>query len=552
MRNALQIAFLGGIDEIGKNMTCLVYNDDILVVDCGMSFPNEEMPGVDVVIPDITFLKQNQSKVRGIILTHGHEDHIGAVPYILKQLNVPVFGTRLTLMLLDNKLREHRLDNVRLNCIKEGGRLQLGCFQIEALKVSHSIAGALAFAITTPVGVVFFSGDFKIDYTPVDGQLMDFARFAEIGKRGVQLLLMESTNVERKGYTMSERTVGASLDRIFGENPEQRLIVATFASNVHRLQQIIDIAKKYGRKVCFSGRSMINVADAATRIGELKLDPSQVVDVERINRVPDKNLVILSTGSQGEPMSALYRMAFGDHSKISLGERDLVVISASAIPGNEKMVDRIINELLSHGVTVWRNAMLEIHVSGHACQEELKLMHALTKPKYFMPIHGEYKHMIAHKELAEYMGMPASDIFVSEIGKVLEIDEKGARWNGIIPSGKIMVDGSGVGDVGNIVLRDRRHLSQDGLIVVVATVDIDQRVIVSGPDIVSRGFVYVREAEEMMEEVREISRTALDDCLWNGETEWNQMKTSVKDSVSKFLFQRTKRRPMILPVIMNV
>ena len=382
--------------------------------------------------------------------------------------------------------------------------------------------------------------------------MMDITRLGELGNEGVMLLMCESTNAERPGFTPSERKVGGTLDEIFLKNKDSRIVIATFSSNVHRVQQIISHSEKFGRKVAITGRSMVNIVGVATELGYMTVSDGVLIDIADVKKYPPEQVTVITTGSQGEPMSALYRMAFGDHSKISLGERDLVVISASAIPGNEKMVDRIINELLSHGVTVWRNAMLEIHVSGHACQEELKLMHALTKPKYFMPIHGEYKHMIAHKELAEYMGMPASDIFVSEIGKVLEIDEKGARWNGTIPSGKIMVDGSGVGDVGNIVLRDRRHLSQDGLIVVVATVDIDQRVIVSGPDIVSRGFVYVREAEEMMEEVREISRTALDDCLWNGETEWNQMKTSVKDSVSKFLFQRTKRRPMILPVIMNV
>ena len=438
-------------------------------------------------------------------------------------------------------------------CSTEAGdTVKAGVFSIEFIRVNHSIADACALAIHTPAGVIIHSGDFKLDLTPVESQMMDITRLGELGNEGVMLLMCESTNAERPGFTPSERKVGGTLDEIFLKNKDSRIVIATFSSNVHRVQQIISHSEKFGRKVAITGRSMVNIVGVATELGYMTVSDGVLIDIADVKKYPPEQVTVITTGSQGEPMSALYRMAFGDHSKISLGERDLVVISASAIPGNEKMVDRIINELLSHGVTVWRNAMLEIHVSGHACQEELKLMHALTKPKYFMPIHGEYKHMIAHKELAEYMGMPASDIFVSEIGKVLEIDEKGARWNGTIPSGKIMVDGSGVGDVGNIVLRDRRHLSQDGLIVVVATVDIDQRVIVSGPDIVSRGFVYVREAEEMMEEVREISRTALDDCLWNGETEWNQMKTSVKDSVSKFLFQRTKRRPMILPVIMNV
>lgn len=551
MKNALQIAFLGGIDEIGKNMTCLIYNDDILVVDCGMSFPNEEMPGVDVVIPDITFLKQNQSKVRGIILTHGHEDHIGAVPYILKQLNVPVFGTRLTLMLLDNKLREHRLDNVRLNCIKEGGRLQLGCFQIEALKVSHSIAGALAFSITTPVGVVFFTGDFKIDYTPVDGQLMDFARFAEIGKRGVQVLLMDSTNVERKGYTMSERTVGASLDRIFNENPDQRLIVATFASNVHRLQQIIDIAKKYGRKVCFSGRSMINVADAATRIGELKLDPAQVVDVERINRVPDKNLVILSTGSQGEPMSALTRMASGDFNKVTINKNDTIVISASPIPGNEKMVYRVINNLTAQGAKVIYAALAEVHVSGHACQEELKLMHSLLKPRYFIPVHGEARHLIFHKELAKELGMREENIFIPSLGGCFELDKRGLKRVNPIPAGSLLVDGLGVGDVGSVVLRDRRHLAEDGMIVMVFGVDEESGQITSGPDVISRGFSSSKESETFIERAKEVALSSLQRYDLKNHSVYDEAKKAICRDVKNYLYKKTKRSPMILPLFVD-
>lgn len=551
MKNALQIAFLGGIDEIGKNMTCLIYNDDILVVDCGMSFPNEEMPGVDVVIPDITFLKQNQSKVRGIILTHGHEDHIGAVPYILKQLNVPVFGTRLTLMLLDNKLREHRLDNVRLNCIKEGGRLQLGCFQIEALKVSHSIAGALAFSITTPVGVVFFTGDFKIDYTPVDGQLMDFARFAEIGKRGVQVLLMDSTNVERKGYTMSERTVGASLDRIFNENPDQRLIVATFASNVHRLQQIIDIAKKYGRKVCFSGRSMINVADAATRIGELKLDPAQVVDVERINRVPDKNLVILSTGSQGEPMSALTRMASGDFNKVTINKNDTIVISASPIPGNEKMVYRVINNLTAQGAKVIYAALAEVHVSGHACQEELKLMHSLLKPRYFIPVHGEARHLIFHKELAKELGMREENIFIPSLGGCFELDKRGLKRVNPIPAGSLLVDGLGVGDVGSVVLRDRRHLAEDGMIVMVFGVDEESGQITSGPDVISRGFSSSKESEAFIERAKEVALSSLQRYDLKNHSVYDEAKKAICRDVKNYLYKKTKRSPMILPLFVD-
>lgn len=552
-KGKVRVAMLGGLGEIGKNIAVIESGNDIIVVDCGLGFPDDDMLGVDLVIPDVSYLEKNEEKVRGIFITHGHEDHIGALPYVLRNLHVPVYATRLTLGILERKLSEFRYDIPPvLNCVEAGDTVKAGAFSVEFIRVNHSIADACALAIHTPAGVIIHSGDFKLDLTPVESQMMDITRLGELGNEGVMLLMCESTNAERPGFTPSERKVGGTLDEIFLKNKDSRIVIATFSSNVHRVQQIISHSEKFGRKVAITGRSMVNIVGVATELGYMTVSDGVLIDIADVKKYPPEQVTVITTGSQGEPMSALYRMAFGDHSKISLGERDLVVISASAIPGNEKMVDRIINELLSHGVTVWRNAMLEIHVSGHACQEELKLMHALTKPKYFMPIHGEYKHMIAHKELAEYMGMPASDIFVSEIGKVLEIDEKGARWNGTIPSGKIMVDGSGVGDVGNIVLRDRRHLSQDGLIVVVATVDIDQRVIVSGPDIVSRGFVYVREAEEMMEEVREISRTALDDCLWNGETEWNQMKTSVKDSVSKFLFQRTKRRPMILPVIMNV
>lgn len=552
-KGKVRVAMLGGLGEIGKNIAVIESGNDIIVVDCGLGFPDDDMLGVDLVIPDVSYLEKNEEKVRGIFITHGHEDHIGALPYVLRNLHVPVYATRLTLGVLERKLSEFHYDIPPvLNCVEAGDTVKAGVFSIEFIRVNHSIADACALAIHTPAGVIIHSGDFKLDLTPVESQMMDITRLGELGNEGVMLLMCESTNAERPGFTPSERKVGGTLDEIFLKNKDSRIVIATFSSNVHRVQQIISHSEKFGRKVAITGRSMVNIVGVATELGYMTVSDGVLIDIADVKKYPPEQVTVITTGSQGEPMSALYRMAFGDHSKISLGERDLVVISASAIPGNEKMVDRIINELLSHGVTVWRNAMLEIHVSGHACQEELKLMHALTKPKYFMPIHGEYKHMIAHKELAEYMGMPASDIFVSEIGKVLEIDEKGARWNGTIPSGKIMVDGSGVGDVGNIVLRDRRHLSQDGLIIVVATVDIDQRVIVSGPDIVSRGFVYVREAEEMMEEVREISRTALDDCLWNSETEWNQMKTSVKDSVSKFLFQRTKRRPMILPVIMNV
>lgn len=553
IKGKLKVAMLGGLNEIGKNIAVIEFGNDIIVVDCGLGFPDDDMLGVDLVIPDVSYLEKNIEKVRGIFITHGHEDHIGSLPYVLRTVNVPVYGTRLTLGILQRKLSEYRFDTTpELVCVEAGEIVQAGVFSVEFIRVNHSIADACALAIRTPLGTIVHSGDFKLDLTPVESQMMDITRLGELGNEGVLLLMCESTNAERPGYTPSERKVGATLDEIFLKNKDHRIVIATFSSNVHRVQQIISKSAEYGRKVAITGRSMLNIVGVATELEYMNVPDGVLIDINDVKKYPAEQVTVITTGSQGEPMSALYRMAFCDHDKIALGEKDLVVISASAIPGNEKMVDRIINELLRHGVTVWRNAMLEIHVSGHACQEELKLMHALTKPKYFMPIHGEYKHMIAHKEIAEYMGMPAQNIFVSDIGKVLEIDADGARFNGSIPSGRIMVDGSVVGDVGNIVLRDRRHLSQDGLIVVVATVDTDERTIVSGPDIVSRGFVYVRESEEMMEEVRDISRRALEDCLYNGIIEWTQMKSDVKDDVSRYLYSRTKRKPMILPVIMNV
>lgn len=553
IKGKLKVAMLGGLNEIGKNIAVIEFGNDIIVVDCGLGFPDDDMLGVDLVIPDVSYLEKNIDKVRGIFITHGHEDHIGSLPYVLRTVNVPVNGTRLTLGILQRKLSEYRFDTTpELVCVEAGEIVQAGVFSVEFIRVNHSIADACALAIRTPLGTIVHSGDFKLDLTPVESQMMDITRLGELGNEGVLLLMCESTNAERPGYTPSERKVGATLDEIFLKNKDHRIVIATFSSNVHRVQQIISKSAEYGRKVAITGRSMLNIVGVATELEYMNVPDGVLIDINDVKKYPAEQVTVITTGSQGEPMSALYRMAFCDHDKIALGEKDLVVISASAIPGNEKMVDRIINELLRHGVTVWRNAMLEIHVSGHACQEELKLMHALTKPKYFMPIHGEYKHMIAHKEIAEYMGMPAQNIFVSDIGKVLEIDADGARFNGSIPSGRIMVDGSVVGDVGNIVLRDRRHLSQDGLIVVVATVDTDERTIVSGPDIVSRGFVYVRESEEMMEEVRDISRRALEDCLYNGIIEWTQMKSDVKDDVSRYLYSRTKRKPVILPVIMNV
>jgi len=549
----LKIISLGGLNEVGKNITVFEYADDIIIVDCGLGFPDDDMLGVDLVIPDVTYLEKNQEKIRGIFLTHGHEDHIGALPYILKTIHAPVYGTRLTLGILSNKLAEHSFDvEPELFCVEAGDILRKGVFTIEFIHVNHSIADACALAINTPYGMIVHSGDFKLDLTPIDGEIMDLTRFGELGKEGVLMLLGESTNAERPGYTPSERVVGQTLDGIFMRNTDKRIVIATFSSNVHRVQQIINVSAQYNRKVAVTGRSMLNVVGAAVELGYMNVPDGVLIDINDINRYPREQTTIITTGSQGEHMSALYRMAFSDHDKIELGPNDLVVLSAYAIPGNEKLVDRIINEMFKRGASVFRDRSVDVHVSGHACQEELKTMLALTRPKYFMPIHGEYKHMISHKELAVMMGVPETNIFISDIGKTIEIDADGVRWGQSVPAGRVLVDGAGVGDVGNIVLRDRRHLAEDGLIVVVATVDIDDNCIISGPDIVSRGFVYVRESEELMDQMRIIARDALTDCLDNDINEWTQLKARVKDDLSKFLFAKTKRKPMILPVVMNV
>ena len=510
------------------------------------------MLGVDLVIPDFTYLEKNASKIRGILITHGHEDHIGALPYLLKELDVPVYGTRLTLGILESKLAEHRLLGEReLVTVEAGTILKLGVFRCEFIRVNHSIADACMIAVRTPEGTILHTGDFKLDVSPIGGEMMDLTRIGEYGREGILLLMCESTNVEKPGFTPSERRVGASLDMIFMTNADKRIIIATFSSNVHRVQQIINSSAKFGRKVAVTGRSMLNVVGAAVRLGYMEVPKGVLIDIADINRYPREQITIVTTGSQGEPMSALYRMAFADHSQVELTPNDLVVLSSHAIPGNEKLVGRIINEMYKKGVNVYHDEAV-VHVSGHACQEELKLIHALTKPKFFMPIHGEYHHLMQHKELAEYMGMDPANIFVCDIGQVLELDRDTCRRAGTVPSGRMLVDGYGVGDVGNIVLRDRRHLAQDGLIVVVATVDIDEATIISGPDIISRGFVYVRECEELMDEVREIVRRELSGALESGVTEWTQMKTGVKDALSKYLYSKTKRKPMILPVIMNV
>ena len=553
-KGKLKIFSLGGLHEVGKNITVLEYENDIIIVDCGLGFPDDDMPGVDLVIPDMSYLEANSEKIKGVVLTHGHEDHIGAIPYLLRAINPPIFGTNLTLGIIKNKLSEHQLPHTpALNCVKAGDIVRLGAFSVEFIHVNHSIADACALAIKTPLGTVVHTGDFKLDVTPIDGEIMNIARLGEIGNEGVLALLCESTNAERPGYTPSEKKVGRSLEYIFNTNEDKRIVIATFSSNVHRVQQIIDTSIRHGRKVAITGRSMINIVGAAVELGYMSVPENVLIDISEIKRFKPEQLTLITTGSQGEPMSALYRMAFGEHAQVTLGTSDLVVLSSSAIPGNEKLVGRIINELSKNGVKVLHDSVVEVHVSGHACQEELKLMQALIKPKYFIPIHGEYRHLAANRELALDMGMSPDRIFITDIGKVLEIDASGAHFGGTVQAGNVLVDGYGVGDVGNIVLRDRKHLSQDGLIVVVATIDQEARLLVSGPDVVSRGFVYVRESEPMMDNVRQLAMDIIENELEkSARVDRVQLKTRVKDDLAKYLYQQTKRKPMILPIIMNV
>lgn len=550
----IRIIPLGGLNEIGKNMTAIECGNDIIVIDCGIAFPDEDMPGVDLVIPDVTYLEANADKLRGIVLTHGHEDHIGAIPYVLRNISTPIYGTRLTVGIVRNKLKEFSLDSVaKLVEVKAGDTILLGGMTVEFIHVNHSIADACALAIRTPLGTIVHSGDFKLDLTPIDGEIMDITRLGEIGREGVLLLMCESTNAERPGYTPSERKVGASLEYIFTTHKKQRIVIATFSSNVHRVQQIIDTAARHKRKVAVTGRSMLNIVSAATELGYMHVPKGVLIDISEINKYNPEQITLVTTGSQGEPMSALYRMAFGDHRDVRLDMNDVVVISSSAIPGNEKLVGRIINELCKIGVEVIHDASVAVHVSGHACQEEIKLLMALIKPKYYMPVHGEYKHMAANRELALQMGVPSPNIFISDIGNVLEIDKSGAKINGTVNSGRVLVDGYGVGDVGNIVLRDRLLLSQDGLIVIVATINREGGYILSGPDIVSRGFVYVRDSEELMEEMRQIAISSINSCLNSrNRSDWYQVKGRVKDDVAKFIMAKTKRKPMIIPMIMSI
>lgn len=551
-KEKIRIIPLGGVNEIGKNLTAIEYKNDIIVIDCGLKFPDEEMLGIDVVIPDISYLLKNVEHVKGIFLTHGHEDHIGALPYVLKEMNVPVYGTKLTLGIVETKLKEHNLlSSVDLRCIKPRDVVKLENTSVEFIRQSHSIADSVAIAIHTPLGVVLHTGDFKIDYTPIGGVVADLARFAELGKKGVIVMLADSTNVERPGYTMSESTVGETFENIFAD-ASGRIIVATFASNIHRIQQVITAALKYNRKVAVSGRSMENIVDVAIELGYLKIEKDVLIDIDNINKYPADRIVIITTGSQGEPMSALSRMAASEHKKVNIMPGDMVIISATPIPGNEKLVSRVINQLFKKGAEVIYEALADVHVSGHACQEELKLMHTLVKPKFFIPVHGEYRHLKQHAELAVKLGMAENNIVIADNGEVIEVSRDGIRKNGSVVSGQVFVDGLGVGDVGNIVLRDRKHLSQDGILTVVVTIEKESGSVIAGPDIISRGFVYVRESEDLMEEAREIVKASLRECEEKHITEWATIKSNIKEALRLFLYEKTKRKPMILPIIMEI
>ena len=546
----VKIIPLGGLEQIGMNITAIEYEDSIIVIDCGLSFPEDSMLGIDLVIPDVTYLKDNIAKVKGFVITHGHEDHIGSLPYILKEVNVPIYATKLTTAIIENKLKEHNLlKNTKRKVIKYGQSINLGCFRIEFIRTNHSIADAAMLAIYTPAGIIFHTGDFKVDYTPVFGEPIDLQRIGEIGKKGVLALLCDSTNVERPGYTMSESTVGKTFDSIFADYCKQRIIVATFASNVDRVQQIINSAAKYGRKLVIEGRSMVNIITVATELGYLKMPENMLIDVEMMRNYTDDQLVLITTGSQGETMAALPRMAASIHKKVTIKPGDCVILSSTPIPGNEKAVSKVINELSMKGAKV---IYQDTHVSGHACQEEIKLMYTLLKPKYAVPVHGEYKHLIRHAELAQTLGIPKENIFVLSSGKVLTLSEEKAGITGEVVAQGILVDGLGVGDVGNIVLRDRQLLSENGLIIVVISLEKYTNQVLSGPDIVSRGFVYVRESENLMEEARVIVDKALDKCLARNNSDWGKMKVEIKDSLSDFIWKKTKRNPMILPIIMEV
>ena len=544
----LKIIPLGGLEQIGMNITAFEYEDSIVVVDCGLAFPEDDMLGIDLVIPDVTYLKENISKVKGFVITHGHEDHIGALPYVLKDVNVPVYSTKLTIALIANKLKEHNMTRTtKLKEVKHGQVINLGDFSIEFIKTNHSIQDASALAIYSPAGIVVHTGDFKVDYTPVFGDAIDLQRFAEIGKKGVLALMCDSTNAERSGFTMSERSVGHVFDNLFNEYKTNRIIIATFASNVDRVQQIINTAYRFGRKVAVEGRSMVNVITTAAELGYLRIPDQTLIEIDQVKNYPDEQVVLITTGSQGESMAALSRMAANIHKKIVIKPNDTIIFSSNPIPGNEKAVSKVINELSMKGAKV---IFQDVHVSGHACQEEIKLIYSLVKPKYAIPVHGEYRHLTAQKNVVE-LGIPKENIFVLASGNILELDNQSAQITGTVHTGAILVDGLGVGDVGNIVLRDRQHLAEDGIMIVVVTLERHSNVILAGPDIVSRGFVYVRESEDLMDHAREVVENALDSCLERNITDWGKIKTVVKDALSEFLWKRTKRSPMILPIIME-
>lgn len=542
---------LGGVDEIGKNMTVFEYGDDIIVVDCGLIFPQEDMLGIDLVIPDITYLTKNRERVRAFFITHGHEDHIGAIPYILQEVPAPVYGTRLTMALVENKLKEHKVSGYQLNVVKPGDTVCAGSFSVGFLKVSHSIAGAVALAIESPAGTILHTGDFKIDYTPIDGESTDLSGIAALGNKGLLALLADSTNVERAGFTMTERNVMETFKSLF-RDAKGRIIIASFASNVSRIQMVVDVAVRFGRKIAFVGRSMVSIVKIAMQLGELRIPEGRLLDIDDLDRYNDEEIVIMTTGSQGESMSGLMRMAYGEHRKVRIKPSDLVILSSSVIPGNEKFVSRVINQLYRCGATVIYESLAEVHVSGHACREELKIIHTLAKPRYFIPVHGEYRHLCQHAKLAVSLGMSEKNVIIPELGSVIELSATGASVVGSVPSGSVLVDGLGIGDVGNVVLRDRKHLSQDGLIIVVMAIDCEQGVLVSGPDIISRGFVYVREAEELMENVRNVVRRILGDYDRIEMQDWNTIKARVRDELHKYIYEQIKRNPMILPIMVEI
>lgn len=544
---------LGGLNEIGKNLYVYECSNDMFIVDCGLAFPDEEMLGVDLVVPDFTYLEKNKEHFRGIVITHGHEDHIGALPYLLKKINVPIYGTRLTLGLVEGKLKEHGLlSQASLNVVEPRQNVRMGCMSVEFIRVNHSIPDSCALAIHTPAGVIVHTGDFKVDYTPIEGGIIDLARFGELGNRGVLALMSESTNVERPGYTKSERSVGESFKGLFARAEGKRIIIATFSSNIHRIQQIIDEAVKHGRHVAVSGRSMTNVISKAVELNYIKVPDGTMIDIEDVNRYDPSELVIATTGSQGEPLSALSRMSSGDHRQVTITPNDFIIISANPIPGNEKLVTKVVNELMKQGAEVIYESMYEVHVSGHACQEELKMMISLTKPKFFVPIHGEYKHMKKHVQLATGMGIPEENTFIADLGDVLETDGVEMKLTGTVPSGKVMVDGFGVGDVGSVVLRDRKHLAEDGVMIIVATMNRETGRVVAGPDIVSRGFVYVRESEELLDEAKQLMTQVMENLQERNVREWGNIKSAMRDALSEFIYKETKRSPMILPIIMEI